>query len=174
MDDLHISTVIAVILAMILMFIYPTYSMMEKNDRMVQNSVEYETNRFANSVESSGQISRMVYEQFLHFLDTTGYLYEVKLEHQRKIIYPEYDQLTGTTTGSYTTIYEYVYTDDIVDELFANDVYNLAYGDYLTVSVTSRSPVRSSYIVNYFLDRGSMESQKIRCSDGGMVWNESY
>lgn len=176
MEDFHISTIVNIMLAIILMVIVPLCHEMKRHDELITNYVEYETGRFVDSVKSSATISNTVYNEYITALAMTGYLYDIEIEHQHKIVAPVYDE-NGNPTGEYTEYYENVYTEDIIEKIRDTGVYYLAYGDYITVTIASRTSVKSSGLLRNLLGmggRGDLLSGHIRYIDGGLIWNEAF
>ena len=106
-------------------------------------------------------------------LDQTGYLFEISIEHRKKIVLPNYSE-SGVFLGTYTTYYETYHIEDILDAVYDTGEYRLSFGDFVTVTVRSREAKRSAGIVSMLLGTGSSLADHITYTDGGLIWNEAY
>ncbi len=173
MNDFHISTIFTIVLAVLLMVITPAYLLLQKSETLLQNYVNSETSKFISEVKSSGKITKEAYTDYINKLDVTDYLFEIKIEHQKKVILPKYSD-EGVFLNSYITSYENTYEEDIIDEIYKGDgVYLLSFGDYISINVTSRETLVSSNYLNFLRGR-IIPSDRLNYIDGGMISNESY
>lgn len=86
----------------------------QRQDTLTQQLVSIETSDIVNTVQTQGVITREVYEDFLTRLNITNMIYDIKLEHKKLAIEPEYrlktaDEIINEQNGSYTggNIYHY-------------------------------------------------------------------
>ncbi|WP_010250303.1 hypothetical protein [Acetivibrio cellulolyticus] len=87
--------IIAIVLAVLLLFIYPTKNEFERLDETSRIYVLTETSKFVDSVRNLGYITPVMYEEFSSRLAATNNLYEIKMEHRKKRYDPVYDDPTA-------------------------------------------------------------------------------
>lgn len=75
---------LAIIMGMILSY----YG--QRQDTLTQQVVSAEASDLINTVQTQGELTKDVYEDFLHRLDTTDMIYDIKMEHKELAIEPEY------------------------------------------------------------------------------------
>lgn len=73
-------TVVAIVLAAVLIFVVPVMTMADRFDATTQASVEAETAEFVEDVRTTGKLTRERYNKFLENLSSTGYTYDVNME----------------------------------------------------------------------------------------------
>ena len=69
------------IIAVVLMFIVPLTYFSQKSDEIVKTQAEVQTMAFMNEVKEKGYVSKDMYEEYQNKLSSTGYLYNIDLEH---------------------------------------------------------------------------------------------
>ena len=75
-------TVIAIVLAAVLMFVFPLMTMSDRTDDVSQLAVETATTEFVDDVRSTGKLSMDKYSQFVEEISATGNSYDVEMEVQ--------------------------------------------------------------------------------------------
>ena len=90
-----LSKIIALFLAVLLLFIYPTKNEFERLDETSRVYVLTETAKFVDSVRNLGYITPLMYEEFANRLASTNNLYEIKMEHRKKRYDPVYEDPTA-------------------------------------------------------------------------------
>lgn len=174
MEDLHLSTIVSVLLVLILMVIVPIYNLFDRQDALIQNFVEFQTEQLTSTIRSSGKITKPIYEEYVHHLDSTGYLFEITFEHDKKVVLPKYSEDGKTFLNSYTSYYESVTTEEIIEALYSSGEYSFDFGDYIVVKAVSRNTTNSSNMFNLFIGKGGGIVDHISYTDGGLIWNETY
>ena len=84
MED-SLIVVFSMILAVILMFVFPIMDTWERQDDISYMSVYATVVEFVDSVRNLGYITPTMYTQFLQSINATGNRYEVTLEHRKRI-----------------------------------------------------------------------------------------
>ena len=82
MED-SLIVVFSMILAVILMFVFPIMDTWERQDDISYMSVYATVVEFVDSVRNLGYITPTMYTQFLQSINATGNRYEVTLEHRK-------------------------------------------------------------------------------------------
>ena len=113
-------TIIAIILAAILMFVFPLMSMSDRSDDISQLTVKTATTEFVDNVRTTGRLSMDNYAAFEQEISATGNSYDIEMEV--KVL----DENPGkkTTQANYTKYGENTYYsiyDTQVDDLLSKD-----------------------------------------------------
>ncbi|MDD2627414.1 MAG: hypothetical protein PHR25_02620 [Clostridia bacterium] len=103
----NISVLIATILLVIIIVVFPIYNVATRQDSMAKNIVVEITTNFADSVRSKGYLTQKDYETFLYDLNKTGNIYDVELEIHKPILLPSNDE-------TYEEKYKIEYTKTII------------------------------------------------------------
>lgn len=156
MED-SLIVVFSMLLAVILMFIFPIMDTWERQDDISYMSVYANVVEFVDSVRNLGYITPTMYSQFLQSINATGNRYEVTLEHRKRIY-----QIDG---------YMNVYTTSIEEVLNnGNDYTDMEAGDYFYVSVKNTNKTQST-LMKELIFASRQETFKIGVPYGGMVRN---
>ena len=143
-------TIIAILLAAILMFIFPLMATASQNDEIAQIAVQTIVSDFTNKVAQQGKIAVSDYDEFVQKLHATGNTFDVELE--AKIL----DENPGKKTTIATqdmigeNVYYSEYTSTIEEELKENATYNLKKGDYIIASVKNTNTTMGTQLKNFF------------------------
>lgn len=143
-------TIIAIMLAAVLMFIFPLMATASQNDEIAQIAVQSIVTDFTNKVAQQGKITASVYDEFIQKLHATGNTYDVELE-AKKI-----DENPGkkTTVSSQDLIGENVYfseyTSTIENTIETSGTYKMKKGDYIIASVKNTNITMGTQLKNFF------------------------
>lgn len=182
-----LSKVVAIFIAVFLLFIYPIKNELERQDETSRIYVLNKTIGFVDSVRNLGYITPDMYEEYLSELAMTGNLYKVNLEHAKLEYLPvmEYNPSTGqyeTQLGEFQKSYINTYTEEIEECLFPityppdppqmGQPYEMRMGDYFTVSVVNQNKTMATKIQEMIYGR-FISPEKIFVTYGGMIKDES-
>ncbi|MFZ5988350.1 MAG: hypothetical protein ACOYWZ_14655 [Bacillota bacterium] len=186
-----LSKIVALLLSVLLLFIFPILNMFEKQDDTTQVFVLTETTKFVDSVRSLGYITPTMYREFTNKLAATNNIYEIEMEHYHRKFDPiyEYDYSapapTPTFMNDFNVNYRAYYTDDIMDVLFPatpttsptssvkDSYYKMSKGDYFAVKVKNKNKTIATKIQE-MLYNADFITAKILVKYGGMVKDENY
>lgn len=87
--------IVALILAVLLLFIYPVKNEFERLDETSRLFVLTETSKFVDSVRNLGYVTPSMYQEYVGRLGVTDNIYEVRMEHRKKRYDPVYDDPTA-------------------------------------------------------------------------------
>lgn len=179
----HIEKVFALILAILLLFIWPISSALDKQDDVSQLVVTNAVTKFVDSVRDKGFITPTMYNEFADQMALTGNTYDIQMEHLHKRYDPIYND-AGVFQGGYNVNYEGFYNAQINDKLFPrnssdkidspNRVYKLAAGDFFSVTVKNTNRTPATLISDILNGTINAPDEKIVVPYGGMVLNEDY
>ena len=122
-------TVIAILLAAIMMFVFPLLSVSERSDDISQLSVQTATAEFVDNSRSIGKITMDNYSKLIDTIYATGNSYDIEMEV--KILDENIGKKSAWTQGTVIgeNVYYSVYTSQIVEVLNESGIYNMKEGD---------------------------------------------
>jgi len=158
MED-SLIVIFSIILAVLLMFLFPIMDTWERQDDISYMSAYSTVVEFVDTARNLGYISTNAYYQFLQSLNATGNRYDVTIEHRSRV----YDDVNG---------YRNVYTNTIETKLDSeeNARYEMQAGDYLYVSIKNTNKTQST-LLKEVIYASPQETFKIGVPYGGMVRN---
>lgn len=171
-----LTTIVVILLAAILMFIFPMMAMSERNDDVSELTVQTAIAEFVNNTRNKGKITNADYDKLVSDLYATGNTYDISMEIQ---VFDENPaKKKGTGTSSITTssdakigenIYYSIYTSQIMDELNNNGVKYMKKGDMLKVSASNTNNTLSQMLKNFFYGLTGNDVYSITGSHSGTV-----
>lgn len=164
MED-SLITIFTIILAAILMFIFPIMNTWERQDDISYMSIYADTVEFVDSARNLGYITLDMYESFLKSIYATGNTYEVTLEH-RNFEFIEIGE------NDYRNIYINSYTESIRKKLESEKIYKMSEGDYFYVSVKNTNTTQATQLMEVVF-ASAQEPFRIGVPYGGMVRNSA-
>ena len=166
MED-SLIVIFSMILAVILMFVFPIMDTWERQDDISYMMVYAATVEFVDSARNLGYITTNMYDEFLTNISATGNKYDVTLEHRERIY-----SINGYKNIYTTQIEEVLYGNGALNNSAINNTYSMKAGDYLYVSVKNTNKTQSTLLKDV-LYASSQETFKIGVPYGGMVRNTS-
>ena len=168
-------TVIAIVLAAVLMFIFPLMTMSDRTDDVSQLSVETATTEFVDDVRTTGRLSIDKYNTFVQTLAATGNSYEVEMELQVLDENPGKKTTQTESTKIGENVYYTMYTSQILDTIDAVDdagrnvVLALKEGDIFSTSVRNTNSTLSQQLKNFFYKVTGNDTYTIAAEHAGIV-----
>ncbi|MBS6558750.1 MAG: hypothetical protein KH355_00560 [Clostridiales bacterium] len=161
-----VGKIASIFLVVLLLFLAPLLLMEERKDLMLENYVLAKTDYLVEHIRSNGYLSPRMYQQYQQELNGTGMIYEIEMEHERAVYYPE--EQSERLIKHYKNIYE----DDILfTVLEQNRTYQMGRGDFFFMKVTSKSKSMASKLRSYFFISKS-ELPAIQVELGGRIRDE--
>lgn len=134
MSDTTIA-VTAILLTLVLMFIFPLMTMADQKDKVVEMDVKLITEDFVENIRVTGKLTQDEYDNYILSLASTGGAYDVDITIQ---ILDENlskkDNSGGLRIGDDTRMEEY--TSQVMEQLQASGVVTISEGSGITVDVT--------------------------------------
>lgn len=175
-----LSKIIALVISILLLFIFPVENMLTRQDDITRTVVLNETAEFVDSVRNLGYITPLMYMQFTHALSTTGNIYEISMEHIHYRIDPIYIDKDDMTSfqHNYNVNNRVTYTDEIINRLFPENpdqdrYYYLSKGDIFKVKVVNINKTPATKVQQMLL-MSDLPVKRIVVNYGGMVRDENY
>lgn len=162
-------TVVAIVLAAVLMFIFPVITMADRVDTASRTDVETMTSDFINEIRTTGKLTQERYSKFWENLTSTGYTYDVNLEFKILDENPGKKSVQVETDKIGENIYYSVFTTQIEAELEANGVYNLKEGDIVSATVRNTNLTLAQQMKDFLYTTVGADIYTIQASQSGLV-----
>ena len=164
-------TVVVIVLAAILMFVFPLLTVSENSDNTSQLSVQNATTEFVENIRSTGKITLDAYDKYVQTINSTGNTFDVQIEVQ------VLDENPGvkTTQTNYTKIGENIYytqyTTQILDEIEKAPKYKkvLKEGDIVTVKALNTNTTIAQLLRNFLYRVAGNDTSSIAASHSGII-----
>ena len=165
-------TVVAILLATILMFLFPLMSVAERSDDMSMLTVQTAVTDFVDNSRAIGKITITNYQRLISTINATGNTYDVEIEVKKldENVGKKSVWTSGTVIGE--NIYYSVYTSQITDILTSPNgtgVYNMSEGDIISVSVKNTNKTMAQTIRNAFYSISGNNTYQISAQHSGIV-----
>lgn len=166
-------TIIAIVLAAILMFVFPVMTMSDRTDEMSELSVKTATTEFVDNVRTTGKLTADNYDRFVQVIGSTGNTYDIEME--AKIL----DENPGKKTTQVQAdkigenVYYSKYTSQLLDELYTEDgkkrTISFKEGDYFSTNVKNTNTTLSQQFKNFFYTVTGNDTYTISAQHGGLI-----
>ena len=162
-------TVIAIFLAVILMFLFPMLSVSERTDDISQLAVETAITNFVDNSRSIGKVTVANYEQLINALNATGNSYDVEIEI--KVLDENVGKKTAWTSSQVIgeNVYYSVYTSQVLDTLLQNEDYLMKEGDIISCSAKNDNTTLSQTFRSIFYSSSSSNTYQVGAQHSGIV-----
>lgn len=161
-------TIITIILAAILLFVFPMITLADRSDDIAQVAVQTATVEFVDGVRETGKITEKSYNDFIQTIDATGNTYKIELELKRLDENPSKKTANKNSKVIGENIYYSTYTTQIEDELEKGTVY-LKQGDMFSAKVVNNNQTLSEVLKNFFYQVTGNSSFTITAEYAGIV-----
>ena len=173
------STILALVVAGILIFIVPLITLTGRSDNVVQENVELLVEEFVTTVRNTGKLTRAQYQDLVNELDATGNTYDIEIEIQHL------DENPGKKTlqANYTKIGENVYYSEFTTQILkqigikidndnlpasANTII-LKEGDIISLEVKNENSTTAQTLKSSFIGFSNAGEYVISARSSGMV-----
>lgn len=169
-----LTTIIAIFLAAILMFVFPLMSISERNDDIAQLGVQTATVEFIDKIRTTGKITEDNYNAYIQTLAATGNSYDVDMEVKVLDENPGKKTTWAVTDKIGENIYYSVYNSQIEQALFGDDdnakhQYILKEGDIVSISVKNTNKTISQMLRNFFYTISGSDTYQVAAQHSGIV-----
>lgn len=165
-----LTTVIAIMLAAVLLLIMPVITMADITDDISKTDVETMTSNFVNEIRTLGRLTSENYYKFVEELDSTGNTYDIEMEFKILDENPGKKSTQAEMDKIGENVYYSVFTTQIQEALKGeNKVYNLKEGDMVNVSVKNTNLTLSKQLKNFFYTVIGDDTYTLAASSSGIV-----
>lgn len=162
-------TVIVIILAAILLFIFPLMSISERNDDIAQLAVQTAVIEFVDDVRTTGKITNENYDKLIQTLSATGNSYEIELEAKKLDENPGKKSALVETSKIGENLYYSVFTSQIEETLQNSGKYVLNEGDIISVTVKNTNRTLAQMLRGFFYRISGSDTYEIAAQHSGVV-----
>lgn len=159
--------VVAIIVATIIMGVFPLMAMANQTDKTSNLAVQTATTEFVNNVRTTGTLRITDYENFTSTLVATGNSYNTEISIQVLDENPAKKTTSGTTIGD--NVYYTKYTTQVMDELSTGKRIQLKEGDIISVKVENTNTTIAHQLRNFIYKVTGNSSKTITAEASGMV-----
>lgn len=152
-----VTVILVIVLAGVLMFIFPLMTMADRTDDVAQSTVETLTSEYADTIGKTGKITLSDYDKFIQNLSSTGNAYDVEIEVKVLDENPGKKTTQANSTKIGENVYYSMYTSQILDYLEPDStnpnqtkVLKLKEGDMVVVSVKNTNTTLSQQLSGLF------------------------
>ncbi|SHO47017.1 hypothetical protein [Anaerocolumna xylanovorans] len=131
--------IVAIFAGVVLLFIAPLFYMAQKQDSISQLYVTQETVRLVDGIRAEGEVSRIMYYDYISRIDKTGNLYDIEITHSHRKVAPDYDEVTDTAGDTISSYFYNTYEDEIFEAFDEGKAYHFSQGDYISVKIINRN-----------------------------------
>lgn len=168
-------TVVAIVLAAVLIVVVPVMTMADRFDTVTQSNVEAITSSFVEEIRSTGKLTQEKYGKFLENLTATGYTYDVEMEFKIQDENPGKKTSQSTKDKIGENVSYSVYTAQIEKALEENSdhTYNLKQGDMVSVTVKNTDLTFAQQMKDFMYKVVGNDTYTIVTTQGGLVQSNS-
>jgi hypothetical protein len=191
--EFSLSKVIAVLIAVVLLFGYPLYQQAQRQDELTELVVHGAVTEFVDAVRTKGYITPQMYNEFNRKLGATGNQYDVQMEHMHKRYNPLYadpSNPNSTFDNTFDIYFNGHYTEEIMNALFPTDEKTtgryptiginysgikadpMSVGDFFTVKVKNINRTMATILRDFFTGGNTGSNTTLYIPYGGMIINE--
>ena len=161
-------TIVAIVLAAILMFVFPLMTMSDRTDDISQLTVQTATTDFVDNVRTTGKLSMDNYAAFEQKINATGNTYDIEMEAKILDENPAKKTTQATATKIGENVYYSMYTSQLLDTMGSNTL-RLKEGDMFSTSVKNTNTTLSQQLKNFFYRVTGNDTYSIAAEHAGMV-----
>ena len=174
------STILALLVAGVLVFIVPLVTLTDRSDNVAQENVKQIVEEFVTEVKNTGKITNAQFQDFESKLDATGSnSYDIEIQIQ----YLDENPGKKTAQANYTKIGENVYYSEYTTQILKQigikvddetvdlnkDTMILKEGDIIRVEVKNQNTTAAQNLKSSFLSFSNADEYVISASSSGMV-----
>lgn len=167
-----LTTVIAIGLAAILMFVFPLMTASDRADDIAELTVQTATNEFVDDVRTTGKLTYEEYENFLSTITSTGNAFDVEILIQKLDANPSIKVSSAETTKIGENVYYNLYTSQLEERLNNKTTGNklvLKEGDRFSVTIKNTNTTIAQNLRNFFYRISGNDTYQIAAQHAGIV-----
>ena len=166
-----LTTIIAIFLAAILMFVFPLMALSERTDDISELSIKTATSEFVDNVRTTGKLTLEDYDKFMQTITSTGNSFNVEMEAQILDENPGVKTTQAETTKIGENVYYTLYTSQIEERLKKSSNYaiTLKEGDRFAVTVENTNTTIAQTLRNFLYKIAGNNTYQIAAQYAGIV-----
>lgn len=167
----NVSIIFAAIFAVLLLIVFPLFSLLTRQDSIAYNKVLTLTTEFVDSVRNKGYFTEQEYTNYLAGLSSTRNTYKVEMECHKKILIKDVNKYTDENPV-WVEDTEIYYNTYVENELKGSKVVSLNDGDEFYIKLYNTNITTASLMYNFFLN-SRIPRKIINIGYGGKILNTS-
>lgn len=167
-------TVIAIVIAAILMFIFPLMSVSERNDDIAQLVAETAVVEFIDEARTTGKITKENYSRLIDTLASTGNAYEIELEVKKLDENPGKKSTEIATEKIGKNLYYSEYKTQIEPQIYTDKGYLLKEGDIVSASLKNINRTNAQMYRSAFYHVDGTQSYQVAAQHSGVVMADGH
>lgn len=167
--------IIAIMICFYLLIIFPLAQHAQNLDDISYAAVYSEANLLIDQARDLGYITADMYEVFLAKVAATGNVYDITIEHLKKIVYPD-----ATSPSGFVVLEDGYYNYDILDQTLFNQmlpdnqqIYYMSKGDTISITIYNTNQTTADAF-QFALIGVSSPGPSIYVRVGGVIRNEYH
>lgn len=163
-------TVVVIVLAAVLMFVFPLLTVSENSDSTAQLSVQNATTEFVENIRSTGKLTLDAYDKYIQTINSTGNTFDVQIEVQVLDENPGVKTTQTDQTKIGENIYYTEYTSQVLKNITGdNNRMILKEGDIVTVKALNTNTTIAQTLRNFLYKTAGNNSSSIAASHSAVV-----
>lgn len=163
-------TVVVIVLAAVLMFVFPLLTVSENSDSTAQLSVQNATTEFVENIRSTGKLTLDAYDKYIQTINSTGNTFDVQIEIQVLDENPGVKTTQTDQTKIGENIYYTEYTSQVLNQINGNNGKKiLKEGDIVTVKALNTNTTIAQTLRNFLYRTAGNNSSSIAASHSAVV-----
>ena len=162
-------TVVVIVLAAVLMFVFPLLTVSENSDSTAQLSVQNATTEFVENIRSTGKLTQDAYDKYIQTINSTGNTFDVQIEVQVLDENPGVKTTQTDQTKIGENIYYTEYTSQVLNKITSNNKMILKEGDIVTVKALNTNTTIAQTLRNFLYKTAGNNSSSIAASHSAVV-----
>ncbi len=162
-------TIVTIILAALLLFVFPMITLADRTDDISQIAVQTATVDFVDGVRETGKITQDNYNDFIETITSTGNTYTVDLELRRLDENPSKKTANANSQVIGENTYYSIYTTQIEEELDETGTVYLKQGDMFSAGVINSNQTIAEVLKNFFYKITGNSANTITSKHSGVV-----
>lgn len=173
------STIVALIVAGVLLFIVPLVTLTDRSDNVTQENVKLIVEEFVTDIRNTGKLTRAKYQEFENKLDSSGNnTYDIQIRIDRLDENPGKKKAQTSYTKIGENVYYSEYTTQVLKQIgiktdnetpSADNTIVLKEGDVVTVEVKNTNSTSAQTLKSSFIGFSNAGEYAISASSSGMV-----
>ena len=162
------STIIAICVAAVLLFVVPLVTLTDRNDNVVQENVKLIVEEYVSDIRNTGKITAEGFQDFENRLSATGNVYDIEMQVQILDENPGKKTMQANYTKIGENVYYSEYTSQVLEKLKGGTI-TLKEGDLVYVSVTNQNSTAAQTLKSSFLSFSNAGEYVISADSSGMI-----
>lgn len=162
-------TIVTIMLAAVLLFVFPMMTLADRTDDISQIAVHTATVEFVDNIRTTGKITQENYDRFIQTITSTGNTFTEDLELRRLDENPSKKSANANKQIIGENVYYSIYTAQIKDELEEVGVIYLKQGDFFSAGVINNNQTLAEVLKNFFYQLTGNSAYTITAKHSGVV-----